>query len=591
MLVLLLAAALGACASNAEPFSESGPVPTNARKKAPVKVSVKLLGVPQRAMRSGVLKAIEMRALVRKTDASEAQINRLYRRAEGQIARALEPYGYYQAQVKSSLRKEGAKFIASFEVTLGPRSKITLVDFELDGPASVDTKVLIAWRRAGLKVGEPLSHETYEAAKAAVQRALAERGYLDAELVVRRIEVKRASSEAIVRLHWKTGVRYRLGETTFEGAQFSPEFLQRYMNFDPGELYSQAKLLELQRRLVDADYFSVVEISPDQDAAKDGVVPIQVVLAPAKRSIYTGGVSIGSDSGVGVRTSVQRRWLNDRGHKMGAAGEISQRFKLATVSYDIPKADRARTNYAVSLSYRDEETTSAISKVAKIGIARSGDKGGWQQTIALQCLSGDFDVGGEAASTTLLYPEWILYKRVADDVLAPREGYAFTFNARAGSSALVSKASFASVSANLRHIRVLSERSRLLLHGAAGALWTDDFARMPPELRFFAGGDRSIRGYDYQELGPLNAAGRVRGGKYLAVVSGEYEYALNPSWAVAGFTDLGNAFDVDNAELRAGIGAGVRWRSPVGVVRIDVAYAVDEEENPFRLHLIIGPDL
>ena len=168
VLALFLAAALGACASNPEPFSENAPVPTNTRKKPPVKVSVKLLGVEQRAMRSGVLKAIEMRALVRKTDASEAQINRLYRRAEAQIARALEPYGYYQAQVKSNLRKEGAKFIASFEVTLGPRSKITLVDFKLDGPASVDTKVLIAWRRAGLKVGEPLSHERYEAAKAAV---------------------------------------------------------------------------------------------------------------------------------------------------------------------------------------------------------------------------------------------------------------------------------------------------------------------------------------------------------------------------------------------------------------------------------------
>ena len=114
---------------------------------------------------------------------------------------------------------------------------------------------------------------------------------------------------------------------------------------------------------------------------------------------------------------------------------------------------------------------------------------------------------------------------------------------------------------------------------------------LPPELRFFAGGDRSLRGYGYQELGPVNDAGLVSGGKYLAVISGEYEYALNETWAVAGFADVGNAFDAQNSDLKTGIGAGLRWRSPVGVVRIDVAAAIDEVGTPLRLHLIIGPDL
>jgi len=587
-----IALILSACAGQGERKFKPPPTATNTSElKRTNRVFTTITGIDDRAIRVNALSAVELRGLKRKQSASEAQIRRLYRRAPKQIALALEPYGYYQPTITPTLGFEGEKFLANFAVDLGTRTTIKTVSFKLDGPAELDLTVNKAWKKIALKPGQTLDHTRYEAAKSEVQRVLLQRGYLDAELVEHRVEVTRTDASAEVFLSWNSGVRYALGETKFSGGQFSPEFLARYVSYDPGDLYTQTRLLSLQRRLVEADYFSVVEVSPETDAAKDGTVPISILLVPAKRSIYTYGVSFGTDSGAGVKGSLERRWVNNSGHKFRGGAEISQRLKTLAANYEIPLADKNRTTYGLNLSYSDQETDTSRSKLSKIGLARTRDWKGWTQTFALQWLSGNFEIGGEVGSSTLLYPELILYIREADDLVYPREGYSATINARAGAKGLLSDTSFANASIDARYVHALSDNQRILTRGAFGALYAQDFAAMPPELRFFAGGDRSIRGYNYQELGPLNSAGKVRGGKYLAVLSGEYEYAFNETWALAGFADVGNAFDVGSSDVKKTVGTGVRWRSPVGIVRIDFAFALDEENSPLKLHLVIGPDL
>ena len=590
-IALLLSACAGSGGRKNERKFEPSPSAGTVDLKRTNRVFTTISGIDDRAIRVNALSAIELRGLKRKETASEAQIRRLYKRAPKQIAVALEPYGYYQPTITPTLGFDGSKFLANFDVDLGQRTVIKSVTFKLNGPAELDLSVNKAWKKIALKPGQSLDHTRYEAAKSAVQRVLSQRGYLDAELVDHRVDVSRKNASAEVFLSWNSGVRYAFGETTFTGGQFSPEFLARYVSYEPGDLYTQTRLLTLQQRLVDADYFSVVEISPDTDAAKDGRVPISVELVPAKRSIYTYGVSLGTDSGAGVKGSLERRWVNGRGHKFRSGAEISQRLKTLVANYAVPIADKNRTTFDLNLSYLDQETDTSRSKLAKIGLARTRDWKGWVQTYALQWLSGDFEIGGEFGTSTLLYPEIILYKREADDLVYPREGYSATINARAGAEGLLSDTSFASASIDARYIYALSDNQRILTRGALGALYAKDFAAMPPELRFFAGGDRSIRGYNYQELGPLNAAGKVRGGQYLAVLSGEYEYAFNETWALAGFADVGNAFDAGSSEVAKTLGTGIRWRSPVGIVRIDFAFALDEENSPLKLHLVIGPDL
>jgi translocation and assembly module TamA len=124
-----------------------------------------------------------------------------------------------------------------------------------------------------------------------------------------------------------------------------------------------------------------------------------------------------------------------------------------------------------------------------------------------------------------------------------------------------------------------------------GAMAVSNFSDLPPELRFFAGGDRSVRGFDYQQIGDTNDTGGVIGGRYLAVASAEMEYYIPQGYGVAAFVDAGDAFN-DQPNSNVGAGLGLRWKSPVGLLRLDVARPVVTDLNTaWRVHLIIGPDL
>jgi len=132
--------------------------------------------------------------------------------------------------------------------------------------------------------------------------------------------------------------------------------------------------------------------------------------------------------------------------------------------------------------------------------------------------------------------------------------------------------------------------ARLLLRGAFGAVDGADVDDLPLSQRFFAGGDNSVRGFDYQTLGPTNEQGQVVGGRFLTVASVELEQLIVRNWGAAVFVDSGNAMNDHGTGLRTAAGVGLRYRSPVGVFRVDVAKAVDGDESP-RLHLSLGVDL
>jgi translocation and assembly module TamA len=124
-----------------------------------------------------------------------------------------------------------------------------------------------------------------------------------------------------------------------------------------------------------------------------------------------------------------------------------------------------------------------------------------------------------------------------------------------------------------------------------GSILTSMFSKVPYNLRFFAGGDQSIRGYDYKSLS-AQEDGYLIGGQQLAVGSLEYSYRFKPKWRGAVFVDAGNAFDQHfNDPIKVGAGVGVRWASPIGPIRLDVAAGISEASVPIRLHFFIGPPL
>jgi translocation and assembly module TamA len=249
-------------------------------------------------------------------EVTTAQAHRLYEHAEAQARAALEPYGYYDVQARGELRETNGNWLIALQVTPGEPVKVNALDIAIDGDADGQRPVQKALAAFAPAKGQPLDHAAYEKSKATLQAAIVASGYLDAKLVTHRIEVTRSAKTADIHLAWIVGRRYRIGTTTFAGGQFADELMQRYIPWREGDFYTQAKLLAFQQRLIDADYFSIAQVQPDIEHAHDGIVPIKVLLAPAKRTIYTGGVFIGTDTGPGVRGGIERRWINLLGHKV-----------------------------------------------------------------------------------------------------------------------------------------------------------------------------------------------------------------------------------------------------------------------------------
>ncbi len=576
-------------------------------------LTVQLDGV-EGPLRDAALAGIEVNQYATR-DVTAAQAHRLYERAADQIRSALEPYGYYHAEVTGELKdgvsdKTGADYIAVLHVAAGEPVRVAALEIKLDGDA--DGQIPVQKAMAGFvpAKGQPLDHALYEKSKATVQAALFGSGYLEAELVTRRVEVSRSANTADIHLEWKVGPRFRLGETVFEGGQFPDAFLDRYVPWSEGDFYTQDKVLELQQRLIDADYFAVAQVQPDIEHAHDGTVPIKVMLAPAKRTIYTGGLFIGTDTGFGVRGGVTRRWLNSRGHKGKVEAIIAERLKTINATYQIPLAGQNNHSLNFGFSYRDENTDTSQSNTWGLAATDSAIWNGWTRSYGMKFITGDFEVANIQGSTTLLYPEASLSRKRADDPVFVRKGYSLTFAARAG--AFVGSTDFAQITADGKWIRGIGENSRFIARGSLGATTVSDFDKLPPELRFFAGGDRSIRGYAYETIGPplpdelvpealaRCAADKNRdcqtlviGGKYLIVGSAEYEYYFKPNWGIATFVDTGDAFSSFNDyRQKIGIGIGARWRSPVGLIRVDFGFPVHDDQNSgVELHLVIGPDL
>lgn len=527
-------------------------------------------------------------------EVSAAEVRRLFDRGKEQIQRSLEPFGYYNPQVQGRLeRPEPGKFQAIYEVEVGEPVIVQQARIEVSPAAAEQLEsVQLALQNFEPKQRARLDHAAYERSKEQIATALANDGYLKAQAVRHKVSVVKSANTAEIDLAWEAGERHRLGPLRFSESQFPEAFLQRYKPWRDGEYYSADKMLELQQSLVDADYFSSVAVTPDLEHAADGVVPVDVMLIPAKRTLYTASLYFSTDSGPGTKLGIERRWLNERGHKLRGELEYSARLQEISTQYQIPRPGLRNRNYTFGAGYRDEETDTSTSRMARLAATEVVDRWkGFQRTLGLQYLNGDFEIAEQQGSTSLLYAEGLLTRKAADDRYFPTSGYSLLYGLRFAYESLLSDTSFTQARAEAKWLEQVGEDGRFIVRAAVGAMVVDDFDALPPELRFFAGGDRSIRGFDYQQIGETNAQGGVIGGEYLLVGSGEYEHYFWDNWGAAVFVDAGDAFK-DNFDANVGAGLGLRWKSPIGLVRLDVARpVVSDLDDSWRVHLVIGPDL
>lgn len=532
---------------------------------------------------------------------SAAELRAAYKDADQQVRQALEPFGYYDVRVDKSLTgDEASGWKARITVHPGEPTIVRRTHVEVVGEGKNQRRVAAALENFQPREGARLDHAAYEASKTVIETSLRGSGYLDAKPLQKRVTVRPEENSAEVDLRYESGPRYKFGDVRFAGdAPFTESFLDDFIPWRAGSYFNSEQVLNLQQRLVDADYFELVSVAPALDEKKEGAVPIDVLLKRDQRTVYSGEVYYSTDFGAGVRVGAQRRWLNKKGHKADTQVEYSQRLQEAAVHYQIPRPGREDRSYDFGVAYRDETTDVTRSRNFQLAASRSERRWhGFTRTLGLKYLVGDFQIGDDDdnpdfGSSKLLWAEGTLSRKRLNDRLTPRKGYVFDVGLRLASEALLADTDIAQSWARGTWLIPQGERSRIKLRGELGAMSVGNFDALPPDLRFFAGGDRSVRGFDYHELGEQNANGLVIGGKYLAVASAEYEWYFLEDWGAAVFVDAGDAFS-DRFNVNVGAGVGARWRSPLGPIRIDIGFPVHTEldlQNSWRLHVQLGPDI
>jgi translocation and assembly module TamA len=523
---------------------------------------------------------------------SEAQLRRLASSGEDEIRATLEAWGHYGASIRSQIeRRESGGFDVVFDVDAGEPTRVRSSEVSVSGPAAQVPSVESAVQAFVPKPGERFDHAQYEASKTAIEKALGDGGFLGAKVVTHRVEVHTGARTADIALAWDGGARYTFGPTTISGGQFAPDLLDRYMPWREGDDYSSAALLEMQQRLVGADYFSTVTVQPHPERAVDRAVPIQVELTPAKRNIYSAALYASTDRGAGVDFSAQRRWLNDRGHKGQAKFDLAQRLEAVELSYRIPLPGQRQRMLSIAGTYRDEETESSISQTEKLAVNVARKWGKYTTVYGLQFLAGDFEIGSEDGNSSLLFFEGAMTRSSSDQPTFARRGASYTLTARGTPFEQLTDTRFGALDLEVKWLHAFGTDTRLILRGEVGAMQVDDFDLLPPELRFFSGGDRSIRGFGYEEIGSRNAAGDVIGGDRVVEGTVELERYFRRNLGAAIFVDAGDAFLGEDFVLHVGAGVGVRWKSPVGVLRLDLAYPLKSiDSNSWQIHFNIGPD-
>lgn len=518
--------------------------------------------------------------------------------AEAQVEQALRALGYYNPVIQWEVIEPPGEEEkpARLVLTVQPGEPVLVRSrtVEIESPASEDAEFTVSLPQKPSE-GDVLNHGEYNSLRQTIQNRASRLGYFDGGFTTRRLEVDPENRVADITLIYRSGERYRLGEVSFrEGHGFEEQLLEQFVRFEPGEIFHADKVARLSTDLSNSGYFSGVDVDASPGDAEDGVIPVEVGLTTRPPRSIAAGIGFSTDVGPRLSANWREHWVNPMGHRRGVETELSVPRQNLSTWYELPLDPPMTDSIRLSAGYQREEIEDIESELLTFGQQwRHQLDNGWQQVASIRWEGERFRIGdGETERSSLLLPGLGYSKLHADSPLDPSRGYRIQFDVTGSHRAVISNADILHGNFLVKGLYTLADNHRFLTRFQFGGVATNRFSDVPPSLRFFAGGDQSVRGYGYETLSPRDSEDIAVGGRFLMVGSAEYQYQFADNWRAAAFVDEGNAIDDLADPLATGVGLGIRWISPVGPLRLDVAKGLNPEfGGEWRIHFSMGPEL
>jgi translocation and assembly module TamA len=519
---------------------------------------------------------------------NEDQLRRIYRDTPKEIRELMATEGFFSPKIEASLERENGKWLVRINVDPGNPSRVAQAEIEFEG-AITENKKRVSELRQGwkLKPGKIFRQEEWESAKRALVRELSVKRYAYARIADSAAKVNPETREVDLNVTVNSGPEVYFGELQISGLErYSKDVVANLSPIKPGKPYDQEALLEYQTRLIDTGYFGSAFVNLARNPADPARAPIEVSVAetPSRKL----GFGIGFSTNTGARGQVDYSDSNifDSGWRFDSNLTLEQKRQRAAARFTLPpKASGYRDSFGTDFERTDLQDQETLR--LKLGGERARKRGDYETALGLNYLIEEQRVeGSERDINRALAPSYSWTARKVNDLIYPERGFLVNAQLAGASEQLLSDQTFIRTYGKAAWFLPVQQLGTLIVRGELGIVWADSRDGIPTDFLFRTGGDQSVRGYEFQSLG-VREGNAVVGGRYLTVGSVEYVQRVTEKWGAAIFYDYGNAADEwDELEPVSGYGVGVRYRSPIGPINVDVAYG--EDVSKFRLHLTVG---
>jgi translocation and assembly module TamA len=536
-------------------------------------------------------------------------VERLHNRVEREVEAALRPYGYYEPKVQSDVRQD-SNGVWKVTINIDPGEPIIVkhVDVRVDGPGESDYLFRRILRRLPLRPGDRLNHKAYEDIKNDLVRTAATYGYFDAKMIRNELVVDPPNHSANVALEIDTGERYRFGATSIDQHVIRESLFRRYLRYQEGQYYDLNLLLRTQFALDDTQYFSGLEVTPQPPDRSAHIVAVNIKAQAGRRHHYSLAGGYATDTGVRGTVGFDDRRINSLGHSFAMEVTASKVEKYSLQArYTIPFGDPALENFSMRAAIQQEQLADVNTHTFSAGPAVTAITGDYQHVWLVNAMyTVDDDLNGQSTHT-LLVPELDIARVPRGYLGEPLFERPLFVTLKGSTTALGSDSTWAQVHIQAYRSFRLTRKWHLLLRGEAGYTVASHFDEVPTVLRFFAGGDNSVRGFAWNDLSPFeqvcnppmpanNPIPAVdpatkkcnygiqtyiqTGGKNVLTGTVELVRELPKNLGVAVFMDTGNAFNSFPPTLQYSAGVGFRALLPVLTLGVDLAFPLSKECSP-----------